>query len=436
MTTPSDPGRDPILHRGVRAVVRRSRPVVKRARARFVDSMAPMRSIDGPELVPTPRIELDPDRTRPGRLVVLLNSLDLQRMTGGPNTAINLASRFAVRGHEVCFIDVRGKDPVDVNRLRRHATALAGQDLGNRVSFQTVGRPGTALRIGRQDVVLATWWATAHVAHRIVEMSGAPEFIYLIQDFEPAFYPWSTNHVLALKTYDFAFRAIFNEALVRDHVVSLGIGRFRSEEAVRRSIAFEPAVDRRLFRAGPRSGAKRLLFYARPKNPRNAFELGLRALRQAAAGGGIGPDWVVTSIGSQAPSLPLDRTRTMEAISWQSLTDYADLLGRSDVLLSLMLSPHTSYPPLEMAVAGGRTVTNTFGAKTASAMHAISPRIRAVEPDVDVLASAVAAALAQADADRDPSPDQASLPADWGAALAPTLDWLEETVADLRSAAR
>ena len=46
-----------------------------------------------------------------------------------------------------------------------------------------------------------------------------------------------------------------------------------------------------------------------------------------------------------------------------SLEDYADYLSRALIGVSLMISPHPSYPPLEMAEAGLATITNGFAGK-------------------------------------------------------------------------
>jgi protein gp37 len=43
-----------------------------------------------------------------------------------------------------------------------------------------------------------------------------------------------------------------------------------------------------------------------------------------------------------------------------------------------MLSPHTSYPVLEMAASGGVTVTNIFATKTKARLEAMSANIIAV----------------------------------------------------------
>ena len=51
------------------------------------------------------------------------------------------------------------------------------------------------------------------------------------------------------------------------------------------------------------------------------------------------------------------------------LDSYGQLLTTSAVGVALMVSPHPSYPPLEMAHLGMRVVTNRFGAKDLSAWH-------------------------------------------------------------------
>lgn len=51
------------------------------------------------------------------------------------------------------------------------------------------------------------------------------------------------------------------------------------------------------------------------------------------------------------------------------LEEYARILTESSVGLSLMISPHPSYPPLEMAHYGIRVLTNCWGGKNLSHCH-------------------------------------------------------------------
>jgi hypothetical protein len=390
------------------------------ARGRGSDPFAAYRSVDGPPLVDVASVELDPQPSSGPRLVVLVPSLMRDRLTGGPNTAMQLGARVAARGVPVRFVATHGSVD-DQDFLRGHLLGLldkapAAADL----TFEAAVGRGAVLPIRAGDLAMATWWPTAYLADRTLAVSGRSAFLYLVQDFEPAFYPWSTSHVLALGTYAMAARPIFNTGLLREHFVREGIGR------VADGTWFEPAVDTALFRPRARRGPRKLLFYARPGKPRNAFDLGLRALRLAVAGGAFEGDWEHWAIGEAVPELPLGRGAVLRPMPWKSLAEYATLLGESDVLLSLMLSPHPSYPPLEMAAAGGAVVTNVFGVKTADALARLSPRILAVEPEAAQLAGALGKAVRMppATAQTPAATEGGERPGSWAAALEPVVDWI------------
>jgi hypothetical protein len=270
------------------------------------------------------------------------------------------------------------------------------------------------------------------MANDCLAVVRAREFIYLIQDFEPGFYPWSTKSALAEATYNLPMRALVNEPLLERYLRGAGTGRFGSSAFAAQT--FMPAVDRAIFARteGARAGSRRLLFYARPRNPRNLFEIGLRVLRDAAAAGVFDDEpWEFIAIGHELPNLPLSTRHVLRSQPWLRYEDYGALLGSSDVLLSLMLSPHTSYPPLEMAAAGGLVVTNTYGPKTTEALAAISPAIHAAAPEVGPLVEALRHAVRSVAL---PRTSAVALPATWDEALADALPWLVQQVHDLRAA--
>lgn len=374
-----------------------------------------------PPVLPVAEIEIEAGAGGTPRLVILVPSLELSQLTGGPNTALHLGARVAARGVPVRFVATHGGVEALDGALAGHVSRLVGgADRALPISYESVLGPGRPLRLARGDVLVATWWPTAYLAAAAIEQTGAADFIYLIQDFEPGFYPWSTNYALAEATYSMPMRAIFNDRLVEAHFVAGGIGRFRDAAASATSITFEPAVDATLFRPRPRTGPRRLLFYARPSKPRNLYPLGLHALRSAAAGGTF-QGWDLQSIGERIGRQALGDDAVLEPTPWLDVQGYAELLGTSDVLLSLMLSPHPSYPPLEMAASGGIVITNTFGVKTAAALATVSPRIRAVEPEVGALAAALRAAVA---GPREEAPGQTGVPHSWDRALEPVVDWI------------
>jgi hypothetical protein len=82
-----------------------------------------------------------------------------------------------------------------------------------------------------------------------------------------------------------------------------------------------------------------------------------------------------------------------------------------------MLSPHTSYPVLEMAACGGITVTNSFSSKTAERFAALSPNIVAVPPTSSTFAAGLIDAAGRI-TDGAGRKGQLALPASWDESLA------------------
>ena len=75
--------------------------------------------------------------------------------------------------------------------------------------------------------------------------------------------------------------------------------------------------------------------------------------------------------------------RSLGKIPW---SDYPRFLADTDIGLSLMFSPHPSHPPIEMAAAGARVVTNAFAGKDLSDL---SPAIQSSDPTPEALSRAL-----------------------------------------------
>jgi hypothetical protein len=361
-------------------------------------------------------------------------ALQADRLTGGPNTALNLAARLLPEGLRVRFVSTMERADPNLDAVRRQISDLAGSAAAG-ASVELADATVDGLILEPDDVLLATWWPTAHVARAALAHTRADEFLYLIQDYEPAFYPWSTNFALAEATYGFPHRAIFNEALLAAWFQARPTGGRRD------AVAFQPAVDRSRFHppaAAERGSRHRLLFYARPQADRNAFELGLRSLRLAASAGAFPADrWAASSVGAVLPAFELGGGVTMENLPWLPLDGWAACIRSSALLLSLMLSPHTSYPPLEMAACDGLVVTNVFEGKTAAALEGISRRIVGVEPTPEALADALAASARQVMDGSARSGTTAgeraslALPGTWDEAFRDVVPWLARAVREL-----
>ncbi len=212
------------------------------------------------------------------------------------------------------------------------------------------------------------------------------------------FYPHDTIHALAMASYMLPHRALYSTELLRQYARRQRIGVFASDldQGDKHSISFENAITAYAASRIAMSSRKRkrLLFYARPEQhaERNAFVLGLMALRRAISTGGFDiSQWEFHGVGASKPSapVPLGYGAELKILPKVGLDEYHQLLTQYDVGLSLMLTPHPSLVPLDMAAAGQLVVTNTFENKTADAMTAISSNIYAVAPTTDALSNAL-----------------------------------------------
>lgn len=344
-------------------------------------------------------VRIDPGLHNRPILNVLNLALTPNDMTGGPNTIVNLAVRVARLGVPVRLVTTDRTSIIERSRFHKHLVQLVGGSEVPEVPIITAAEAEQPLSIGSNDLFMATYWSTAQKIKQVLPHLSVQKFFYLLQDFEPGFYPWSSNYALAMETYDMEFWPIFNEALLADYLLAQPVGRFADRTLRERAIIFEPLIDDCIFHPGTRDTtfrAKRLLFYARPNNPRNMFGLGLTALRRATSDPAF-RGWEFLSIGSggSLPELKLAANCTLRPLPWMDYGEYAQLLRTADVLLCPMLSPHTSYPVLEMAASGGLSVTNTFATKTKAALAELSDNIIAGEPTIDGLAAALLTAAGQ-----------------------------------------
>ena len=96
-----------------------------------------------------------------------------------------------------------------------------------------------------------------------------------------------------------------------------------------------------------------------------------------------------------------------------------------DLGLSLMASPHSSYPPLDLAAAGAVVVTNTFGPEKQS-LDQYSANIICCDPSLPTLVAGIGRGVALAtDAERRRANHRNSrFPTDWSAVFAPICDHL------------
>jgi hypothetical protein len=376
------------------------------------------------------QVALAPRQDQPPALHILTGPLRPENMTGGPNTVLRLALAVAAQGVPVQLVVTQPGPPPDAAWLRRHTASLTGHADPPPVAIATATDRDVLLRVGLSDAFMATHWTTAQQLKPLLPRLACPSFFYLIQDFEPGFYAWSSNHALALETYGLPHRPVFNQALLAAHFAATGL------HGVADPVVFEPAVDATVFHppadVAPRP--RRLLFYARPSNPRNMFGLGVTALERVAADPAF-DGWELLSVGSRGsvPTLSLPGGRLLRPAAWLDYAGYAGSLRAADILLAPMLSPHTGYPALEMAATGGLAVTNSFATKTPEMLVRLSDNLIAVPPTAEGFAAGLFEAARRVNAGR---ARIASLrvPHDWDLALAPAAAEIAASFGEMISA--
>ncbi|MGY1807351.1 glycosyltransferase [Blastococcus sp. SYSU D00669] len=191
------------------------------------------------------------------------------------------------------------------------------------------------------DAGIATLWTTAYA---LAHAPGVDRRFYLVQDYEPMFYPAGTQYALAEESYRLGFYGICNTDNLR---------RVYEDEYGGRAMAFTPAVDTSVFHAHGRperapDDPVTVFVYARPGHWRNCWELASGALAELKRRMGDGVR--IVTAGARAIG-----TGTDDVMEHLGLLDYratGDLYRSSDVGLGLTVSRHPSYLPLELMACG------------------------------------------------------------------------------------
>jgi hypothetical protein len=160
---------------------------------------------------------------------------------------------------------------------------------------------------------------------------------------------------------------------------------------------------------------------------RNLHEIGFAALANMAAEGLLDAGWKLHAMGESSGDMYLPRDMIVEELDWMGFDQYAARMRSCDVLLSLMLSPHPSYPPLEGASSGALVVTNHFANKTAAEFAALSTNIIATEPTIDGVTEGLRQAVRRVeDIEARRRGSRMSMPRDWVTALSAAGDLVAE----------
>lgn len=333
------------------------------------------------------------------RLNLVVPSISPAQAYGGINTCVaflhDVSRQLAARGiaHELRAIVTND----DVPETSVFSVLAPERRFAVPVSAVAVKPFDSGFDAGPRDIFFATTWWTAHnlipllrSCHAAFGGEMTPLF-YFIQDYEPQLYPLSSASLLARDTYanDWPTAGIFNSQLLADYFAAQG-------HKLSRQFVFEPilsdALKAHLPRLSQTKKVRKILVYGRPQEARNCFSLVRMGLQSFAARYPRYADWQIISAGAPHAPIALSGSKQVRSVGKLSLAAYADELLSASVGLSLMASPHPSYPPLEMAHFGLLTVTNSFANKDLSRAHENLTSLPRIHPDAiaDALADACA----------------------------------------------
>ena len=261
-----------------------------------------------------------------------------------------------------------------------------GEDLGRKYQIVPMAdRYGKTIPVSSGDIFVATGWWTAHVISDVYRWQKTTyhtenPLIYMIQDYEPGFYPWSSRYMLADSTYrlEIPTYAVFNSTLLKDHFEKNGY-------QFAKSWTFDPVLNGKIKQFLPEEGTviekkKQILVYGRPSVERNAFSLIVYALKEWCEQFGQANEWKILSAGEQHADIELGNGCFLHSVGKLSLDAYSQMLLDSYAGISLMVSPHPSYPPLEMSTFGVQTITNCYGEKDLGSFNENIRSVRACSP--------------------------------------------------------
>ena len=353
----------------IREIVKRGAP--RRAREAYIELRARLAPPPLEEIVLHPYV-MQPDQDRAPRLSLVMPTLAPGKVFGGVATGVEIFLECGKRAGAELRIALDDFDASVDREFIEKLAHRAGVDPGA-IAISPRSADSQPIAVRRNDVFIAyNWWTALNLVPVIAwqqETFGGERkpLIYLIQEYEPGFYAFSSTHLFARAAFDLKGRVwgLFNSSQL--HAYFLGQGH-----AFEREYVFEPrltAALRPFLDAGPVAKEKRILVYGRPTIPRNCFPAIVRGLRCWTERYPQFAGWQVASAGMRHRPMPIGGGRDMRSLGKLSLEDYAQRLRTTAIGVSLMASPHPSYPPLEMAHFGVRTLTNRYSCKNMSEAH-------------------------------------------------------------------
>ncbi|SOD41709.1 Glycosyltransferase involved in cell wall bisynthesis [Nitrosovibrio sp. Nv4] len=209
------------------------------------------------------------------------------------------------------------------------------------------------IEIPPADYSVATLWSTAYV---LLGVENTGYKFYMIQDFEPAFYPAGSTYAQAELSYYFGFYGIANTQSLKE-IYERDYGGC--------AVLLRPSIDKTVFYPSSEEKAavpKRLFYYGRPGTPRNGFELAAVALRRLKQQYGNSID--IICAGARWNPADYNLNGVVRSLGMLPYPATGDLYRSCHLGLVMMMTKHPSYLPFELMASGAIVVTNFNQANT------------------------------------------------------------------------
>ncbi len=365
-----------------------------------------------------PEVVVDAGRER--SVNVLVPAFEFRSMSAGFFGVFQTALFFARLGYHVRLV-MFDNFLFDREQFKKLLAGYPGlEDLFDQCETEYIGERKAPLAVNPKDICVATVWYSAYFAQKIHQSLERKDFIYLIQDYETAFYPGGSAYTQADLSYDMNYTPLFSSRSLRDQFLKADIGGLASKR--RPTTYFNNACSAKLpareaFLAAKRTPRKkRLAFYSRPVVERNMFELAALVLVKAFERGILNSDeWDCYGMGLGEGVVQLAEGLTTTTLPRMNLKEYLDTVPSFDVCLTLMASPHPSMIPMDLGCSGAMVVTNTFQTKTSEYLSSLCDNIISAPANLDALLDALAEAVRRSEdyEARYDAAERSTFPRDW-----------------------
>ncbi|NWH05662.1 class I SAM-dependent methyltransferase [Desulfobacter latus] len=335
------------------------------------------------------------------RFNILVPSLDPDIVFGGYISLLHLVRRIFENGYPIRFV------VCDDSRMTKRKLIDSWQHKPELVKifsaseFENIDHHNETFPISAFDndrfIAYSGWEGL--IANQMVQQTTFKKFIFFIQEYEPIFHEENSIRAVLESAYTLPHIPVFNTEILRHHFVKEALGVYSKDydnsgaDSPCTSLVFEHAIadiappDQQVL---VNRLVRKFLFYARPEGHagRNLYALGMLALTQAIRDGFFKGAWEFWGIGTFAENyeVKLDKGHKMKIIHRVPQEEYEEFIKGFDVGVSLMMAPHPSILPFEMASAGMVVVTNEYRHRDADVIKRISKNILPCKLSVESIA--------------------------------------------------